>query len=142
VSSNLTHTTLCNKVCQLLATDRWLSPGTPFSSTNIIDCHDINKIMLKVVLNTITITLTLLSVCSLTLSRKKNGVLGESQRSVARNWQTLLHSVVWVRFELTTLLVIGTDCTYSYKSNFHKMMTKESPLLYLYYYSKTNFIQW
>jgi hypothetical protein len=40
---------------------------------------------------------------------EENGVPGESQRSVASNWQTLLHSVVWVRFELTTLLVIGTD---------------------------------
>jgi predicted MFS family arabinose efflux permease len=73
---------------------------------------------------------------------EENGVPGESQRSVASNWQTLLHSVVWVRFELTTLLVIGTACTYSYKSNFHKMMTKKiqsrlpmrSPLLSNYLY--------
>ena len=27
-------TTLCDKVCQWLATGQWVSPGTPFSSTN------------------------------------------------------------------------------------------------------------
>ena len=43
-------TTLCDKVCQLLATGRWFSP---VSSTNKIDCHDITEILLKVALNTI-----------------------------------------------------------------------------------------
>jgi hypothetical protein len=32
---------------------RWFSPGTPVSSTNKIDRHDITEILLKVVLNTI-----------------------------------------------------------------------------------------
>jgi hypothetical protein len=31
---------------------RWLSPGTPVSSTNKTDRHDINEILLKVALNT------------------------------------------------------------------------------------------
>jgi hypothetical protein len=35
----------------------WFSPGTPVSSTNKTDCHDITEILLKVVLNTITLTL-------------------------------------------------------------------------------------
>jgi hypothetical protein len=39
-------TTLCDKVCQWLA---------PVSSTNITDNHDVAEILLKVVLNTITI---------------------------------------------------------------------------------------
>jgi hypothetical protein len=30
----------------------WLSPGTPVSSTNTTDRHDITKILLKVALNT------------------------------------------------------------------------------------------
>jgi hypothetical protein len=34
-------TTICDKVCQLLATGRWFSPGPPASSTNITDRHDI-----------------------------------------------------------------------------------------------------
>jgi hypothetical protein len=45
-------TTLGDKVCQLLATGQWFSPGTPVSSTNKTDCQDITEILLKVVLNT------------------------------------------------------------------------------------------
>jgi hypothetical protein len=40
-------TTLCDKVCQWLATSRWFSPGPPVSSTNKIE------ILFKVALNTI-----------------------------------------------------------------------------------------
>ena len=46
-------TTLCDKVCQWLASGRWFSPGAPVSSTNKTDCHDITEILLKVALNTI-----------------------------------------------------------------------------------------
>jgi len=42
---------LCDKVCQWLATGRWFSPGTPVSSTNKTDRHDITEILLKVALN-------------------------------------------------------------------------------------------
>ena len=35
-------TTLCDKVCQCLATCLWFSPGTPISSTNKTDHHDIS----------------------------------------------------------------------------------------------------
>jgi hypothetical protein len=49
VSSN---TRLCDKVCQLHATGRWLSPGTQVSSTNKTDRNDITEILLKVALNT------------------------------------------------------------------------------------------
>jgi hypothetical protein len=45
-------TTLCDKICQLLATDRWFSQGTLVSSTNKTDCHDITKKNLKVALST------------------------------------------------------------------------------------------
>ena len=46
-------TTLCDKVCQWLATGRWFSLGPPVSSINKTDCHDITEILLKVALNTI-----------------------------------------------------------------------------------------
>jgi hypothetical protein len=46
-------TTLCDKVCQLLAAGRWFSP---VSSTNKTDRHDINGLLLKMALNTITLT--------------------------------------------------------------------------------------
>ena len=56
ISIRARSTTLCNKVCQWLVTDRWFSPGLPVSSTHITDRHDITEIFLKVALNTITIT--------------------------------------------------------------------------------------
>ena len=51
-------TTLCDKVCQWLRTGRWLSLGTPVSSTKKIDLHNLTEIFLKVASNTITLTLT------------------------------------------------------------------------------------
>ena len=36
-------TTLCDNVCQWLAAGQWFSPGTPVSSTNTTDCHDIKR---------------------------------------------------------------------------------------------------
>jgi hypothetical protein len=49
-------TTLCDQVCQWLATGRWFSPDTQVSSTNKTDHHNITEILLKVELNTITLT--------------------------------------------------------------------------------------
>ena len=46
-------TTLFDKGCRWLATGLWFSPGTPVSSTNKTDRHDITEILLKVALNTI-----------------------------------------------------------------------------------------
>jgi hypothetical protein len=43
-------------LCQLLAASQWFSPGTPVSSTNKTDRHDIPvaEILMKMTLNTIT----------------------------------------------------------------------------------------
>ena len=49
-------TTLCDKVYQWLVTGRWFPLGTPVSSTNKADYHDITEILLKVALNTNTLT--------------------------------------------------------------------------------------
>ena len=54
--------TNCNSRCLLplmtfvkwFVTDCWFSPGTPVSSINKNDCHNITEILLKVVLNPIT----------------------------------------------------------------------------------------
>jgi hypothetical protein len=46
-------TTLCDKVCQLLATGLWFSLGTLVSSTHKSDRHDITEILFKVAFNTI-----------------------------------------------------------------------------------------
>ena len=48
-------TTLCDQV------DQWFSPGTPVSSTNKTDRHDIAEILLKVALNTINQTIIIFS---------------------------------------------------------------------------------
>jgi len=52
----LLDTTLCDKVCQWLAAGRWFSLDTPVSFTNKTDLYDTTKILLKVALNTITLT--------------------------------------------------------------------------------------
>ena len=49
-------TTLCDKVCQCLATGRGFTPFTRVSSTNETDRHDIGEILLTVALNTIILT--------------------------------------------------------------------------------------
>ena len=49
-------TTLCDKVCQLLATGHWFSTGSPLFSNNKTGRHDIIEILLKVALNTINQT--------------------------------------------------------------------------------------
>jgi hypothetical protein len=54
INHGVLDTTLCDKVCQLLATGRWFSPGFLVSSTNKTDRHNITEILLKVALNTIT----------------------------------------------------------------------------------------
>ena len=75
ISIRVRCTTLCDKVCQWLATGRWFSLGPLVSSTNKTDCHDITEILLKVVLNTIKQTnkqtnkLTLLYKISCILSK-------------------------------------------------------------------------
>jgi hypothetical protein len=53
ISIRTRGTTLCDKVCQWLATGWWFSPGSPVSSTNKTDRHDITEILLKLALNTI-----------------------------------------------------------------------------------------
>ena len=45
------------KVCQWLVAGLWFSPGTPVSTTIKTDHHNITEILLKVTLNTITLTL-------------------------------------------------------------------------------------
>jgi hypothetical protein len=64
---------------------------------------------------------------------EETGVPGENHRSVASHWQPLSHNVVvhlaMTGFELTTLVVIGTDCrgTCSWKSNYHTITTTTTP---------------
>ena len=61
------------------------------------------------------------------------GVPGESHRPAASHWQTLSYNVIsrttqQTRFELTTLVVTGTDCLGSCKSNYDTITTTTVPL--------------
>jgi len=42
-------------------------------------------------------------------------------------WCCMEHTLPWAWFKLTTLVVIGTDCTGSWKSNYHMIMTRTTP---------------
>ena len=63
-----------------------------------------------------------------------NSVPGENHRPAVSHWQTLSHNIIsstvhlaWARFELTTLVMIGTECIGSYKSNYHMIPTTMAP---------------
>ena len=83
--------TLCGKVCLWLVECRWFYPGTPVSSTNKTDRHDIIELLLKMTLNTITLFVTafLLSLIlqKILLHRKWpwNNTLYDSSWSVTNN---------------------------------------------------------
>jgi hypothetical protein len=54
---------------------------------------------------------------------------GSTHRPATSHWLTLSHYVVLnTGFKLTTLVVIGTDCTGSCKSNYHTITTMTAPL--------------
>ena len=61
-------------------------------------------------------------------------LLEDNHRPVESHWQTLSHNVVsgtprHVRvFEITTVVVIGTDCIGSFKSNYHTITTTTTPI--------------
>jgi hypothetical protein len=71
----LLDSTLCDKVCQWFEVVQWFSPGTPVSSTNKIDRHDITGILLTVTLSIITHHLYLIIIWSMKImkiNKKKN----------------------------------------------------------------------
>ena len=49
--------------------------------------------------------------------------------------------LAWAGFELTTLVVIRTDCTCSCKSNYHTIMTTKVPRLKYMFCGKCNHVQ-
>ena len=69
--------TLCDKIRQWLETGQWFSLGTPVSSTNETDCHDITEILLKVALNT-----------------KPNQT--ETKLSMTQFWDLFVHEYIWM----------------------------------------------
>ena len=65
---------------------------------------------------------------------EETGIPGENHRPVTSYWQTLSYrgccieyTTPRVGFELTILVVIGTNCIGSNKSNYHTIMTTTTP---------------
>ena len=75
----------------------------------------LRRIVMIVVFNAIFINILVILWRSL-LFVEETGVPGKNQRHVASHWKPLSHNVVssthlaWSGFDLTTLVVIGTDC--------------------------------
>jgi len=66
------------------------------------------------------------------LLEEETGVPGENHRPAASDWQTLSHNAVLSTLHHeqgsnSMLVVIGTDCTGSCKSNYHTIMTTMVP---------------
>ena len=67
------------------------------------------------------------------LLMEETGIPRENHWPVASHWQIVSHNVVSstlrkiMRFELTTCVVIGTDCTGSCQSNYHAITTTTAP---------------
>jgi hypothetical protein len=64
---------------------------------------------------------------------EETGVPGENHQPATSHWQ-LYHvklyriHLTWTGLELITLVVIGTDCTGSCKSNYHTITTTTAPI--------------
>jgi hypothetical protein len=84
VSSNL-DTALCDQVCRWLVAGQCISLGTPVSSTNKTDHHNITEILLK-------------SLMHLTFDCLPNGRL----KNLTANWNSYKHNfVIWLTVRLT-----------------------------------------
>jgi hypothetical protein len=59
---------------------------------------------------------------------EETGGPGENHRPVVSHWKTMfMYTSPWSRFQLTTLVVIGTHCIGSCKSNYHTITAKTTP---------------
>jgi hypothetical protein len=138
-------------VCQ------WFSPGTPVSPTNKTDIHNITDILLKPKLTTITLMHPRYLItakrnnqsirhrhkfrlfCKFIFFQQyisyivADSFIGGGNRSTWRKPLTNYHVILYrvhlatAGFELTMLVVIGTYCTGSCKSNYHTITTNYSP---------------
>jgi hypothetical protein len=77
--------------CQWLTTGRWFTLGAPVSSTNKSDRHDITEILLKVALNTITLTLLELIMKSKINRYKARKTLKFKSHIFYKKWQWKNH---------------------------------------------------
>ena len=75
----------------------------------------------------------------------ETAVPGEYHRPAASHWQNFItwryieYTSKWTGFEITTLVVIGTYCISSFKSNYHMTTTTTVPLILYLYWLYTNY---
>jgi hypothetical protein len=105
-------TTLCDKVCQWLATGQWLSPSTLVSSTNKTDQYNITEILLKVALNTINQTEPYSLRLSTSLKPGYQMFKGSLPQSVMRlvnvtgkTWYKILHQLTMYVISLSNISI-------------------------------------
>ena len=72
---------------------------------------------------------------------EETGAPRENHWPAVSHWQTLSHNVVSSTprlsgFELTTLVVMCTDCIGSYKSNYHTITTAPYLIIYIFSFKK------
>ena len=77
--------------------------------------------------------------------RSETGGPGENHRPVASHWFFfnhiyMLYTSPWSRFELTTSVVIGTDCIGSSKSNYHTITATRYGILYIFLNEKNYYM--
>jgi hypothetical protein len=85
--------------------------------------------------NTTFNNISVISWRSVSLFVEETRVHWENHRPAVSRWQTVSHimlyrvHLVWAGFKLTTLVVIGTDCIGSCKSNYHTITTTTASLI-------------
>ena len=120
------HNGQSQKSAEVTLIQPWNSSGKPRNYAILFVC------LLGDVFNAAFNNSSVISWQSALLMEKTTGP-GENHGPVASHWQTLSHNVVhlpWSRFELTTSVVIGTDCIGSCKSNYYTITATTAPQLY------------
>ena len=95
-----------------LVTGRWFSPGTPVSSTNNTDHHDVTEILLKVTLNTINLPPPI---------KKKNNK--KTRQPVFEYLLAPVKDLTMVNVVLRTTLPIQHCYSYVFNNTFWKSQT-------------------
>ena len=120
--------------CQWLTTGRWFTLGAPVSSTNKSDRHDITEILLKVALNTITLTLLELIMKSKINRYKARKTLKFKSHIFYKKWQWKNHYFhCFVRFYSHKTFEYEF-CSHTWKTSNQNVRTNKYSILIGYFW--------